>query len=379
MKTTRKINSLITAVLVLTLTFASAVSSISYAADSSNVSGSKDIPAEINSEYVRMNDSSVSTAKDMSNGNIYIYGSRVYKGTPVTFNSSNNELRVYDMKRRLLTENVDYTISYLNNDTIGTATVIATGIGEYCGYISRTFEIYMDKLSKLKTTDIKYNSATISWESLPGADGYRIYSYSLFGFKDVLIKTIDSGSISSCKLSLRPNVDYEIYVVPYRVENGEVVEYEDLKRSSFFETPICYDSKFYSSNAKLSKSIGKVLKTYKDCTKFKGSGECYGYAEWASKKIAKSRKYTKINKKLTAANVKKYICTLKPGAHVRISGHSVVILKASKDVIYWADNNYRCSQGRNRVHYWTGTPEYFARVYHWHAKIEGIYKTISYR
>ena len=87
----------------------------------------------------------------------------------------------------------------------------------------------------------------------------------------------------------------------------------------------------------------------------------------------------RINKKLTAANVKKYICTLKPGAHVRISGHSVVILKASREVIYWADNNYNCGRGRNRVHYWTGTPEYFARVYHSHAKIEGVYKTLSYR
>lgn len=40
-----------------------------------------------------------------------------------------------------LTENIDYTLTYKDNVNAGTATVIATGMGEYTGNISRQFEI----------------------------------------------------------------------------------------------------------------------------------------------------------------------------------------------------------------------------------------------
>ena len=40
-----------------------------------------------------------------------------------------------------LVKGVDYTLSYTNNTAIGTATAIATGIGNYTGTISKTFEI----------------------------------------------------------------------------------------------------------------------------------------------------------------------------------------------------------------------------------------------
>lgn len=40
-----------------------------------------------------------------------------------------------------LTENIDYTLTYKDNVNAGTATVTATGMGEYTGNISRQFEI----------------------------------------------------------------------------------------------------------------------------------------------------------------------------------------------------------------------------------------------
>ena len=42
---------------------------------------------------------------------------------------------------QLLTEGVDYTAEYKNNINIGTATITVTGIGNYCGTTSNTFEI----------------------------------------------------------------------------------------------------------------------------------------------------------------------------------------------------------------------------------------------
>lgn len=44
-------------------------------------------------------------------------------------------------KSNTLVKGVDYTLSYTNNTAVGTATAIATGIGNYTGTISKTFEI----------------------------------------------------------------------------------------------------------------------------------------------------------------------------------------------------------------------------------------------
>ena len=324
--------------------------------------------------------SKVAERENISSGYITIYdwysSSGVeYKGEPVTFSD-------YSVRTKYgysLTEGTDYVISYINNDRIGTATMVATGIGDYCGEIKENFEITMFEDGRAKAISVKYSSATLSWTKIPGAAGYNIYKRFMRG-KEKLYRTITSGATTSLKLTgLCSNADYEFYIVPFAIIDGKRVEYDDAYMASWFDTPICYNSKFFTSNKKLQKSIGKVLGTYKNCHKFKGSGQCYGYAEWASKKIAKKRKYVKINKSLTPSNVRKYICTLKPGAHVRITGHSLVIIKASKDVIYWADNNYSCRRGTNRVHYWTGSPEMFDRIYNSHSKIVGVYKTVSYR
>ena len=59
----------------------------------------------------------------------------VYNGSartiPVTIEYNGNQL----------TENIDYTLTYKDNVNSGTATVTATGMGEYTGNISRQFEI----------------------------------------------------------------------------------------------------------------------------------------------------------------------------------------------------------------------------------------------
>ncbi len=48
---------------------------------------------------------------------------------------------------RVLTAGLDYTLSYVNNDTAGRATVIVTGVGDYAGEVSRNFEIVSETVS----------------------------------------------------------------------------------------------------------------------------------------------------------------------------------------------------------------------------------------
>ena len=53
-----------------------------------------------------------------------------------------------------LTEGVDYTVSYLNNTNIGTATVVVTGMGNYAGTKTATFKITGLAISKAVVTGL---------------------------------------------------------------------------------------------------------------------------------------------------------------------------------------------------------------------------------
>ena len=99
----------------------------------------------------------------LTNDNVELtYSSYVYRGyeikpeVTVTFNNST------------LKENVDYTVSYSNNINAGTAKVTVTGIGDYNGTVTKTFNI-----SKRSLTDasIKVNDNISNT-----VDGY--YSYN---------------------------------------------------------------------------------------------------------------------------------------------------------------------------------------------------------
>lgn len=52
-----------------------------------------------------------------------------------------NDLLVYGTEREVLTEGVDYTVSYYNHGKTGRTSVIFTGIGRYRGTVEKTYEI----------------------------------------------------------------------------------------------------------------------------------------------------------------------------------------------------------------------------------------------
>ena len=85
--------------------------------------------------------------------------SKVYTGEAITLENivadeangieAKTEYVVKNAVKEVLTENVDYVVSsYKNNTKVGIATVVFTGIGNYCGTVSKTF-----KITKAKLTD----------------------------------------------------------------------------------------------------------------------------------------------------------------------------------------------------------------------------------
>ena len=92
-------------------------------------------------------------AKDISNTTISDIQSYKYTG-----NEIKPPVNITDGSSKLV-ENKDYTISYANNISVGTASVLIKGIGNYSGSISKTFQI-LETEPAIVTKDI--NTLTIS-------------------------------------------------------------------------------------------------------------------------------------------------------------------------------------------------------------------------
>jgi fibronectin type 3 domain-containing protein len=131
---------------------------------------------------------------------------------------------------------------------------------------------------------------------------------------------------------------------------------------------IPYTGKQCTGNKTAQASIDYILRYYKDGDKFKGRGQCWGYAEYVRTFMGGggSPKYYK--KKNTHAQVVKALKGCKPGTHVRFTStkkgggrsHSLVVFKFTDKEVLWADNNWGWD---NRVHYYIGTPSEFQYNY----------------
>lgn len=81
---------------------------------------------------------------------------------------------------KLLTRDVDYTVEYSNNTEPGTALITITGIGEYTGTVTASFDIVISELDPVKTLKATGNTTdgyTLLWSSSSGASGYELSRY----------------------------------------------------------------------------------------------------------------------------------------------------------------------------------------------------------
>lgn len=99
-----------------------------------------------------------------------------------------------------LTENKDFTVSYANNISVGTATVTITGMGEYSGSIQKTFTINPKKMTGVTVSSVTVNydgkPHTISVKGAP-AGAEVTYSTSENGtYSKTAPKRTDAGSLT---------------------------------------------------------------------------------------------------------------------------------------------------------------------------------------
>lgn len=85
----------------------------------------------------------------------------------------------------------DYTVTYRNAKKVGSATCVVTGTGNYTGKIECPYTIRL-AAAELKTVANQKSGLSLTWDSVPGAEGYRIYRRTYKG-KWQRIGDINSG------------------------------------------------------------------------------------------------------------------------------------------------------------------------------------------
>lgn len=115
-----------------------------------------------------------------------------------------------------LKKDKDYTITYMNNKSIGTASVVIKGKGDYTGSIHKTFQITPQKV-KLTSLKSKGNDAAVlSWNKMSEATGYIIYRKEGEGTYKKLKTITKNSTLSYTAKDLKPGNTYSYKVRAYK-------------------------------------------------------------------------------------------------------------------------------------------------------------------
>ena len=136
---------------------------------------------------------------------------------------------VNDDTHAQLTKGTDYTVSYLNNKNVGTATVTVTGIGSYAGTISRTFKITPKSLTPemvtLSASSFSFNSlvqsptVTVSDGTIMTDNDYTITNNGGIGCGTYHVIVTGKGNYSG-------QIDKTFDITQLDISNASVTLYE---------------------------------------------------------------------------------------------------------------------------------------------------------
>ena len=128
---------------------------------------------------------------------------------------------VVKLNDTLLVAGKDYTVSYINNKKVGTATVIVNGIVQYTGSISKTFTINPAK-QNIQKIETRYGGFFVDWAQKGSATGYEIQyatNSKFSGAKKVTVTNNKTDKKTISKLSGKKK--YYVRVRSYTTVKGK--------------------------------------------------------------------------------------------------------------------------------------------------------------
>ena len=116
----------------------------------------------------------------------------------------------------------DYTVSYLNNTKVGTATVRITGKGDYTGTITRNFTINPAK-QQIQKLETRYKGLYIDWAQKGSATGYDVEYSVNANMSGAASKHLTANKPDTLTVSgLAGDKTYYVRVRSYTNVNGKV-------------------------------------------------------------------------------------------------------------------------------------------------------------
>jgi len=112
-----------------------------------------------------------------------------------------------------LKKDIDYTVSYMNNEKPGIATVVITGIGEYKDTIFKKF-IIVPPSTKITKVQVKKKKSKIYWKKSTYGTGYEI-QYRIKGNNKIYKVIITKKKNCSITTSLKRKKKYEFRIRVY--------------------------------------------------------------------------------------------------------------------------------------------------------------------
>lgn len=126
---------------------------------------------------------------------------------------------------KILVDGLDYVATYQNNSSIGTATVNVLGAGTYDGLLNLTknFNIVPDTVRDVRPSNVKTDSAELSWSAVNGASGYIIQiqkngkwtNLGTYPSERASIKGLMPGSVNNIHIAAYTNVNGINYMGAY--------------------------------------------------------------------------------------------------------------------------------------------------------------------
>ena len=125
----------------------------------------------------------------------------------------------------ILVDGLDYVATYQNNSSIGTATVNVLGAGTYEGLLNLTkkFNSVPDTVRDVRPSNVKTDSAELSWTAVNGASGYIIQiqkngkwtNLGTYPSERASIKGLMPGSVNNIHIAAYTNVNGINYMGAY--------------------------------------------------------------------------------------------------------------------------------------------------------------------
>lgn len=215
-------------------------------------------------------------------------------------------ITVVDASNNELVNGTDFTYSYyLQGKNVnamvnpGTYTIEVTFMGNYSGTKELTFTIRPGKTSSITAVPTAKGTTKITWNTVKGATGYRIYMHNGKTWK--FLKTVTNRTYTITKdyngKALKMGTQYKICVKAITKEaDGNIIAASSYTSKSFKQIPATVTLKASSSNGKVNLSWTNI------------AGET-GYQIWYS--TSKNGTYTKLS--TTKADVVKFSKALTKG------------------------------------------------------------------